>query len=62
MKIFFGIDGGGTKTRIRVEDFSHKILFEQTATSSNKFAVGEANAVHVIENLIRSAPISSANS
>ena len=59
MKIFFGIDGGGTKTRIRVEDFSHKILFEQTATSSNKFAVGEANAVHVIENLVRSAPISS---
>lgn len=55
MKIFFGIDGGGTKTRIKAEREDGAILYEGETTSSNQFAVGKEKAVETVRSLIIAA-------
>ena len=54
MKIFFGIDGGGTSTRMRIEDEAGNMLHTASSVSSNIYAVGPDSAASCLENLISS--------
>lgn len=55
MKIFFGIDGGGTSTRIKMENENGDVLFQGKSSSANMFAVGQKAAVDNVLSLIKTA-------
>ena len=55
MNFYFGIDGGGTKSRITVSDMDKIIISSMEGESTNPFAVGIEKACKNAEDLIVSA-------
>jgi N-acetylglucosamine kinase-like BadF-type ATPase len=55
MKYFFGIDGGGTKSRIRVVSEKNETLYEALGGSSNIYAGSRRQALTEIKELILKA-------
>lgn len=53
--MIFGIDGGGTRSRIRVEDSSGKLILEALGYSTNIYSVGAENVKNNLIELINSA-------
>jgi N-acetylglucosamine kinase-like BadF-type ATPase len=55
MEYYFGLDGGGTSCRIRVEDGGGNCLFADTGGASNIFGVGLDEALQTVEQLVSKA-------
>lgn len=55
MRLFCGVDGGGTRTRAAVADARGRLLGYGASTASNPKAVGLDGAVHAIEEAVRHA-------
>lgn len=55
MNYIFAYDGGGTKTRLNVMDYSGHIVFDKTTTGSNIVSSGEHTFKSIIEGLFNDA-------
>lgn len=53
--MIFGIDGGGTKSRIRLEDEKGNLFAEAIGSSTNIYSVGAKTVEYNLKNLIQSA-------
>jgi len=55
MKYYIGIDGGGTKTRLKMVDVNGNIVFEELGGGSNPYTVAPESAEQLLKSMIGKA-------
>ena len=55
MKYYIGIDGGGTKTRLKMVDANDNLVFEELGGGTNPYTVPPASAENLLKTMIAKA-------